>query len=95
MIAAQPPPLPVFISAQTVPGADMPSQRLPPVAAIEANYIVPVHGTTHRHSGNENLRWFGWLSKLTDRPVNRGNQFGKLIWPQPMVPDIALDDFSR
>jgi hypothetical protein len=81
MVTPQPPPLPIFISAQTMPGADMPSQRLSPVAAIETNHIVPVHGTTHRHGGSENLVGLGRLPKLTDRPVNGGNQFGKLIWP--------------
>jgi hypothetical protein len=79
MITPQPPSLPIFISAQTMPSADMSSQRLSPVAAIETDHIVPVHGTTHRHSGSENLVWLGWLSKLTDRPVNGGNQIGKLI----------------
>jgi hypothetical protein len=79
MIAPKSPSLPIFISAQTVPGGDMPSQRLPPVAAIETNHIVPVDGTAHRHGGSENLVWFGRLSKLTDRPVNGGNQIGKLI----------------
>ena len=39
MIAPQPPPLAVFISAQTVPGADMSSQRLSAVAAIESELL--------------------------------------------------------
>jgi hypothetical protein len=95
MIAPQPPPLPVFISAQTVLGADMPSQRLRPVAAIETNHKVPVDGPSHRHSGSENLGWFGRLSKLTDRPMNGGNQIGKLIRPQPLVPHVAHDNFRR
>ena len=38
MIAPQTPPLPVFIPIQAVAGADVPSQRLPPVAAIETNH---------------------------------------------------------
>ena len=79
MIAAQPPPLAVLIWAQTVPGADMPSQRLSAVAAIETDQIFPVHGTTHGYSGNENLSWSGWLPKLTDRPVNGGNQDRKSV----------------
>jgi len=79
MTAPQPPPLPVFIPVQAVAGADMPSQRLPPVATIETNHVVPVDGPSHRHSGTENLVWLGSLSKLTDRPVNGGNQIGKLI----------------
>jgi hypothetical protein len=36
-------------------------------------------GTAHRHGGSENLLWFGPLSNATDRPMNRGNQIGKLI----------------
>jgi hypothetical protein len=79
MGAPQPPPLAVFISAQTVLRTDMPSQGLPPVAAIEANHILTVDGTADRHSGSENLLWFGRLSHLTDRPMNGGNQIGKLI----------------
>ena len=74
MIAPQPPPPQVFIAAQAVAGADMPSQRLSPVAAIETNHIVPMHGSSHRHSRSQNLFWLGRLSKLTDRPMNRGNQ---------------------
>ena len=70
MITAQSPSLPIFISAQTVPGADMSSQCLPSVAAIKANHIVPMDGPSHRHSGSESFAWFGWLSKLTDRPMN-------------------------
>jgi hypothetical protein len=79
MTAPQTPPLPVFIPGQTVPGADVPSQRLAPVAAIETSHIVAVDGPSHRHSGSENLVWFGRLSNLTDRPMNGGNQIGKLI----------------
>jgi hypothetical protein len=95
MIAAQPPSLPIFISAQTVPGADMSSQCPPSVAAIKTDHILPVDGPSHRHSGSENLIRFGRLSKLTDCSMNRGDQIGKLIRPQPMVLDITLDDFGR
>ena len=62
MIAPQPPPLPVFIPAQAMPGRDVPSQRLAPVATIETSHIVPVDGPSNRHSGSENLNWFGRLS---------------------------------
>jgi len=95
MIAPQPPPLPIVISTQSVPGRDVPSQHLPPVAAIETNHIVPVDGPSHRNGGNKNLVWLGRLSKLTDRPIHGGNQIRQLIGPQPVVPHIALDDFGR
>jgi hypothetical protein len=81
MIIAQSPPLPIFISAQTMPGADMSSQRFAPVAAIQTNHIVPMDGPSHRHRRNESLDWLGRLSTLTDRSMNRGNQIGKLICP--------------
>ena len=70
MTAPQSPPLAVFIAAQTVPGADMPSQRLPAIAAIETNHIVSMDGPSHRYSGSENLIWLGRLTKPTDRPMN-------------------------
>jgi hypothetical protein len=95
MIAPQTPPLPVFIPAQAVAGADVPSQRLAPVAAIETSHIVPMDGSSHRDSRSENLLWLRRLSKLTDRPMNRGNQIGKLIRPEPMMPHVASDDFHR
>jgi hypothetical protein len=62
MIAPQPPPQKVFIAVQAMPGRDVPSQRLPPVAAIKTSHMVPVDGPSHRHSGSENLVWFGRLS---------------------------------
>jgi hypothetical protein len=45
MVPPQSPPLPVFIPVQAVSGADVPSQRLLPVAAIEPNHMAPVYGT--------------------------------------------------
>jgi hypothetical protein len=57
--------------------------------------MVPMDGTAHRHSGSENLLWFGRLSNVTDRPMNGGNQIGKLIRHQPVMPHVAHDDFRR
>jgi len=95
MIALEPPPLPIFISAQAMPSADVPSQRLAPVAAIETSHIVPMHGSSHRDSRSPNFFRLIRPSKLTDRPMNRGNQIGKLIRLQPMMPHVTLDDFRR
>ena len=75
MTAPQSPPLAVFIAAQTVPGADMPSQRLPAIAAIETDHIVPVHGTTHGYSGSQNFFGLTWPSKLSQRSMNRRDEF--------------------
>ena len=49
------------------------------MAAIKTNHMVPMDGTAHRHSGSENFLWFRRLSNLTDRPMNGGDQIGKLI----------------
>jgi hypothetical protein len=57
--------------------------------------MVPMDGTAQRHSGSENLLWFGQLSNVTNRPINRGNQIGKLIRHQPVMPPVAHDDFRR
>jgi hypothetical protein len=95
MIAPQAPPLLVFFPAQAVAGADVPSQRLAPVAAIETSHIVPVHGSSHRDGRSPNLFRLIRLSKPTDRLMNRGNQVGKLIRLQPMVPHVAHDNFRR
>ena len=53
--------------AQAVSRGYMPSECLSPVAAIKTNHMVPMDGTAHRHSGSENLLWFGQLSNVTDR----------------------------
>ena len=94
MIVSEAPPLPVIIPVQAVSRGYVPCKRLPPVAAIKANHIVPVHGTADRHSGSENLLWFGRLSKLTDRAMNGGDQIGKLIRPQPLVAHVAHKIFA-
>ena len=82
-------PLRVTLSAS----ADVAAECLVPIAAIKAHHIIPVYGTVHRHRRGPNLLRLTRLSKLTDRPMNEGNQIGKLIRPQPMVPHIVLDDF--
>jgi hypothetical protein len=50
MIAPQSPPPQVLISAQSVLAVDVPSQRLPSVAAVQTNHIILAHGTSYRHS---------------------------------------------
>ena len=84
-------PLRVTLSAS----ADVAAECLVPIAAIKAHHIIPVYGTVHRHRRGPNLLRLTRLSKLTDRPMNGGNQIGKLIRPQPLVPDVAHHDFRR
>ena len=40
MIAVKTPSLPVFVSAQAMPGADMPAQCLTPVATFQTDDII-------------------------------------------------------
>ena len=69
MIAAQTPPPPIFISIQTVADAEVPSQRLAAVAAIETNHIVMAYRLPDRHSRSQNFFRLNLLSKLTERPM--------------------------
>jgi hypothetical protein len=64
MITPQPPTLQVFVSAQAVLPGDMALQHLPPVAAIQANYIVVTHRLPNRYSGSANFLGLNGLSKL-------------------------------
>ena len=94
MIASPPPPPSVFIRAQAMASADVAAECLAPIAAIKAHYIIPMYGTAHRHRRGPNLLRLTRLSKLTDRPMNGGNQIGKLIRPQHLVPDVAHTIFT-
>jgi hypothetical protein len=95
MIAPQSPTLPVFVPIEPVPRADMPSKRLPPVAAIQANHVILMNGSPYRHGGNQNFLCLNGLSELTQRMMNCGNQVRKLLWSQRVVPNVAADDHSR
>jgi hypothetical protein len=57
--------------------------------------MVPMDGSSHRDSRSPNVFRLNRLSKLTDRPMNGGNQVGKLIRHQPVMLHIAHDDFRR
>ena len=95
MIVPQPPTLQVFIPTQIVPCANVPAERFPPVATIQANHIILVYGTSHGHSGSTNLFWMIRLSKLTERPVYCRDEICKLTGPYSLMPYIAPDYFCR
>ena len=85
MIAPQAPPLPVFFPAQAVAGANVPSQRLAPVAAIETSHIVPMHRSPDRDSRSPNLFGLWWLSKLIHRPMDGIDEIRNLICFHPIM----------
>jgi hypothetical protein len=95
MIAPQSPTLPVFVPIEPVPRADMPSKRLPPVAAIQANHVILMNGSPYRHGGNQNFLGRNGLSNLTDSSMDCGDEVGKLLWSHRVVPNVAADDHSR
>ena len=95
MIAPQPPAPHVFIPIEPVARADVPSQRLAPVAAIQANDIIVVHGSPHGHGGNQNFVCLNGLSEVTQRVMNYGDQVRKLLWSHRVVPNVAADDHNR
>jgi hypothetical protein len=47
MIAPQSPTLQVLVPTEPVPRAYVPSQRLAPIAAIQANHVILMNGSSH------------------------------------------------
>ena len=92
MIDPQSPPPQVIISARTVSRGDVPSQRLPPVAAVQTNHILLAHGTPDRHSRGQNLLGLNGLSNLAERPMHGSDDLGQLLRTHPMLPYVAPDD---
>src|SRR5260370_31261142 len=74
MIAPQSPTLQVFVPVQAMPRADVPSERLAPIAAIQAHHVILMNGSPYRHGGNQNFLCLNGLSELTQRIMNCGNQ---------------------
>ena len=92
MIVPQPPTLQVFIPVEPVAGADVPSQCLSLIAAIQAHHVILMNGSPHRYSGNQNFLGRNGLSKLTERLINGSDEIRNLIRSHLMLDDVALDD---
>ena len=75
-----------------MPRAYVPSQRLAPIAAIQANHVILMNGSSHRHRGNQNFLGRNGLSKLTERLIHGSDEVRKLLQSYLMVDDVALDD---
>src|ERR1700738_1812033 len=95
MIVPQSPSLPVFVLVERVSRADVPLEQFSSVAAIQANHIILVHGSSHRYSRCENFPCLNGMSEVTQRVMNCGDQVRKLLWSQGVVPNVAADDDSR
>jgi hypothetical protein len=92
MIAPQSPPPQVLIAAQTVARGDVPSQRLPSVAAVQTDHKVLAHGTSYRHSRGQDLLKLDGLSKLTERLMHGSDDLRKFFRTHSMLPYVAPDD---
>ncbi len=92
MIVPLSPTLQIFIPAQALPRADVPSQGLAPIAAIQAHHVVLMNGSPHRYGGNQNFLGRNGLSKLTERLIHGRDEIRKLLRSHSMLDDVALDD---
>ena len=92
MIAPQSPTLQVIIAIEPVSRADVPSQRLAPIATIEAHHVILMNGSPHRHGRGKNFLGLYGLSKLTERLINGSDEIRNLIRSHLMLDDVALDD---
>jgi hypothetical protein len=79
MIAPQSPALQVLLPAQAMSRADVPSQRLAPVPAIQAHHVILTNGSPHRYSRGTNFLRLNGLSKLTERPMHGSDEIRNLI----------------
>ena len=95
MIAPQSPSLQVFVLIERVSRADVALEHFSSISTIQANHIIVVHGSPHRYSRCENFLSLNGLAEVTQRVMNCGDQVGKLLWSQGVVPNVAADDHSR
>ena len=95
MIAPQSPSLQVFVPIERVLRADMASQCLAAIAAIHADDIIVVHGSSYRYGRCENFLCLNGLSEVSQRVMNCGDQVRKLLWSQRVVSNVAADDHRR
>ena len=95
MLLPQPPALQIFIRAQAVSAADMAAQGFPPIAAIQADYMILADGLTHRYRRSQ--RYLGRIgpSNVNQRSMDGSDEIRKLTCPDSMVPKVTSDNFCR
>ena len=70
MIVPQAPPPPILVAGEAVADAEVPSQSLSTIAAIETNHVVVAGRLPDRDSRSQNLFCLNLLSKLAKCPMN-------------------------
>jgi hypothetical protein len=55
MIAPEPPSVQVFVPVESVLSADVPPERLGPIATFEADHVILMNRSPYRHCGDQNL----------------------------------------
>ena len=79
MIARQFPAAQIFGDLHSVPGSKMPPQRLAPETAFQADDVVMLHRSLDRDCRRPHRRRLRWHSQMTNRVIDRGDQFRQLI----------------
>lgn len=79
MIARQFPAAQILGDLHSVPGSKMPPQRLAPKTAFQADDVIMLHRSLDRDCRRARRRRLGWHSQMTNRVIDRGDQFRQLI----------------
>src|SRR5215831_8692124 len=70
----------------------MPTQGFARVAAVEANHIVTMNRSAHRHGRSKDFLWRIWPSKLSKRSMNGCDELRNLTGSHRMMLEITPDD---
>jgi hypothetical protein len=65
---------------------DVPSQRLPSVAAVQTNHMLLADGPSYRHSRSTNFLGLNGLSKLAERLMYGSDDLRKLVRAHFVLP---------
>src|SRR5215831_1484818 len=94
MVARQVPAPQILGSLQSVPSAEVSSQRFSSEAAFEADDVVMLHRSANWYSRSARRRRRCRFSKIPQCLLHRGDQGRQLIWRQRMIADIAGDNLG-
>ena len=96
MFPRQVPANTVLIDAQSVSGREMPSEHQAAPAALQANDIIVMNGSTDRHRGCPLSLGFGCrFSELGNRLMDSRDQGRELVGPNLVSPNVSCDYIGR
>src|SRR4051794_1676833 len=94
VIARQAPAPQILLSAQAMPGAQVPAQHLALPAAFKADHRVALYRAADRHGGGQRALRLGRLAEAVESAVHRIDQFGDLLRRDVMVRNVAGDNLG-